>query len=162
MVGYLRTTWLWDRVRVQGGAYGARCNFDRFSGVLTFTSYRDPNLQKTIAAFDNAAEFLDTAPISQDELTRAIIGAISDIDMYMLPDAKGYTSLQRYLIGNTDELRQQMRDEILSTTVDHFRAFAGVLQEVKKNGIVKVLGYEQAIADVLASSPGWLEVLKVL
>ena len=162
MTGYLRTTWLWDRVRVQGGAYGARCNFDRFSGVLTFTSYRDPNLQKTIAVFDNAAEFLGTASISQDELTRAIIGAIADIDMYMLPDAKGYTSLQRYLIGNTDELRQQMRDEILSTTVDHFRTFAGVLQEVKKNGIVKVLGYEQAIAEALANQPGWMEVVKVL
>jgi hypothetical protein len=80
----------------------------------------------------------------------------------MLPDAKGYTSLQRYLIDNTDELRQQMRNEILSTTVDHFRAFAGVLQKVKDNGIVKVLGYEQAIAAVLASRPGWMEVVKVL
>jgi len=162
ITGYLRTTWLWDRVRVQGGAYGARCHFDRFSGILTFTSYRDPNLKKTIETFDGAAEFLGTAAISQDELTRAIIGTIADIDMYMLPDAKGYTSLQRYLIDNTDELRQQMRNEILSTTVDHFRAFAGVLQEVKKNGIVKVLGYEQAIADVLASRPGWMEVVKVL
>ncbi|MBW2599758.1 MAG: peptidase M16, partial [Deltaproteobacteria bacterium] len=41
---YLRTSWLWDRIRVRGGAYGAFCNFDKFSGVLTFLSYRDPNL----------------------------------------------------------------------------------------------------------------------
>jgi hypothetical protein len=162
LTGYLRTTWLWDRVRVQGGAYGARCHFDRFSGVLTFTSYRDPNLEKTIAAFDGAAEFLDSTSFSQDELTRAIIGAIADIDMYMLPDARGYTSLQRYLIRNTDEMRQQMREEILSTTIDHFRAFASVLRKVKDNGIVKVLGYEQAIADVLAGRPGWMEVVKIL
>jgi hypothetical protein len=162
IVGYLRTTWLWDRVRVQGGAYGARCHFDRFSGVLTFTSYRDPNLQKTLEAFDGAADFLDSATISTDELTRAIIGAIAEIDQHMLPDAKGYTSLQRYLIGNTERLRQQMRDEVLSTTVEHFRAFGGVLQKAQKNGIVKVLGSEQAVAEALARRPGWLEVLKVL
>ncbi|MCK4535221.1 MAG: peptidase M16, partial [Syntrophobacterales bacterium] len=47
---YLRTSWLWDSVRVRGGAYGAFCNFDKFSGVLTFLSYRDPNLLKTIEA----------------------------------------------------------------------------------------------------------------
>jgi len=80
----------------------------------------------------------------------------------MLPDARGYTSLQRYLIRNTDEMRQQMREEILSTTIDHFRAFASVLRKVKDNGIVKVLGYEQVIADVLAGRPGWMEVVKIL
>ncbi len=162
IVGYLRTTWLWDRVRVQGGAYGARCHFDRFSGVLTFTSYRDPNLQMTLETFDQAADFLDTAHLSADELTRAIIGAIADIDRHLLPDAKGYTSLQRYLIGNTDALRQQMRTEIFATTGDHFKAFAGVLKTARNNGIVTVLGSEQAVADTLASRPGWLDVVKVL
>ena len=42
--GYLRTSWLWERIRVQGGAYGAFCMFDRISGTMTFVSYRDPNL----------------------------------------------------------------------------------------------------------------------
>ena len=124
ITGYLRTTWLWDRVRVHGGAYGARCHFDRFSGVLTFTSYRDPNLLETLDVFDQAAGFLRDKSLSNDERIRSIIGTIADIDMYMLPDNRGYTSVQRLLVNNTDAMRQQLRDEILSTTEEHFKSFA--------------------------------------
>ena len=44
----LGTTWLWDRVRVSGGAYGGFSDFDHHTGLLTFLSYRDPNLLKTV------------------------------------------------------------------------------------------------------------------
>ena len=45
---HLGTTWLWDRVRVSGGAYGGFCDFDTHSGMFSFLSYRDPNLTKTV------------------------------------------------------------------------------------------------------------------
>jgi len=38
---FLRTTWLWEQVRVLGGAYGALCRFDKFSGAFSLVSYRD-------------------------------------------------------------------------------------------------------------------------
>ncbi len=41
---YLRTAYLWDAVRVQGGAYGCSLGFGRTSGVATYSSYRDPNV----------------------------------------------------------------------------------------------------------------------
>ena len=37
---YLGNTWLWDRVRVVGGAYGGFCSFDPQSGNFNFLSYR--------------------------------------------------------------------------------------------------------------------------
>ena len=37
---YLGTTWLWDRVRVVGGAYGGFCSFDPQSGLFSYLSYR--------------------------------------------------------------------------------------------------------------------------
>ena len=49
---YLRTTWLWEKVRVQGGAYGGFSVFDQRSGGFTFLSYRDPNLAATLDVFD--------------------------------------------------------------------------------------------------------------
>ena len=48
----LGTTWLWDRVRVSGGAYGGFSDFDPHSGMFTFLSYRDPNLLKTVDNYD--------------------------------------------------------------------------------------------------------------
>lgn len=159
---YLRTTWLWEKVRVQGGAYGGFCTFDRHSGAFSFLSYRDPNLRATLDIYDQTSRFLRQADLSDTEVTRSIIGAIGDIDAYQLPDAKGFTSLARYLIGDTEALRQQMRDEILATTAADFHAFADVLEQVRDHGLVAVLGSQEAIEAVNAKRPGWLKVEKVL
>ena len=58
ITGYLRMAYLWEKIRVQGGAYGAFVSFDDRSGVLSFLSYRDPNIAPTLASFDRAADFL--------------------------------------------------------------------------------------------------------
>lgn len=159
---YLRNSWLWERIRVQGGAYGAFCLLDRLSGMLTFVSYRDPNLLKTLDNFDQTADFLRHVELNDEEIGKAVIGTIGDIDSYMLPDTKGYISLLQHLTGDTEELRQQLRDEVLATTVADFRAFAETLQTVKEHGIVKVLGGQSAVDQSLADRQEWLKVVKVL
>jgi Zn-dependent M16 (insulinase) family peptidase len=159
---HLNTTWLWERVRVQGGAYGGFCVFDHPSGVLSYLSYRDPNLLNTLDNYDGTARFLRQLDLSPEELTKSIIGAIGQMDAYQLPDAKGYTSMVRYLIGDTDAKRQRRREEILSTTPADFKAFADVLEEVNQEGQVVVLGSQEAIAGANAARGGWLEVKKVL
>ncbi len=159
---YLRNAWLWERIRMQGGAYGAFCLFDRLTGVVTFVSYRDPNLSQTLEGFDQSAQFLADLDLTPDELTKGIIGAIGDIDQYRLPDAKGYTSMLRYLSGETDEERQRMRDEVLGTTREDFKAFGHLLEAASKKGLVKVLGSEKSIQEALEKHPGWLNVLKVM
>jgi presequence protease len=158
---YLRTTWLWDKVRVQGGAYGGLCSLDHRSGNFTFLSYRDPNLLETIDIYDQTPDFLKRTELNESELTRSIIGAIGDIDAYQLPDAKGYTSMQRYLAGEADDIRQRRRDEILGARIADFRAFADALSELIDHGQVVVLGSEQAIRAVNARRPGFLHIVQV-
>jgi Zn-dependent M16 (insulinase) family peptidase len=161
ITGYLRMAYLWDKVRVQGGAYGAYVIFDDRSGVLTFLSYRDPNVAATIDNYDKSAAFLrrlDASRLTDHELTKAIIAAIGDLDAYQLPDAKGYTSMMRYLTHRTDEMRQKTRDEVLSTNGEDFIAFGEVLEKVAQSNAVAVLGSQNAIE---AANLG-LEVTKVL
>jgi presequence protease len=160
--GYLRTSWLWERVRVQGGAYGAFSMFDRVSGTMTFVSYRDPNLLKTLDNFDRSVDFLRTSDLSDNELTKAIIGTIGHIDAYLLPDAKGFVSMLQFLIGDTEEDRQRMREEVLSTRTADFKIFAEVLDQFRTEGIVKVLGAQSAIDESSLNNPGWLNTFKVL
>jgi Zn-dependent M16 (insulinase) family peptidase len=159
---YLRTTWLWDKIRVQGGAYGGQCMFDRYSGGFTFVSYRDPNLLGTLDTYDRTANFLRDADINDAELTRNIIGTIGELDTYRLPDAKGFTSMQRYLIGDSDEARQRMREEVLSTTPGDIRSFADALAQLAAQGRVVVLGSEQAIEAANAERQSFLSVSKVM
>jgi Zn-dependent M16 (insulinase) family peptidase len=160
---YLRTSYLWERVRMQGGAYGSFCGLDLRTGAFTFISYRDPNLLDTLQVYDDAAAFLRQHPPSQDEVTRTIIGVIGEMDDYMLPDAKGFVSMVRYLAGDTDEARQKLRDEVLSTTPQDFVRFAEVLDDVRVRGRVVVMGAPEALAQANATlGDGWLRVEKVM
>jgi Zn-dependent M16 (insulinase) family peptidase len=160
IIGYLGMTHLWEKIRVQGGAYGAFAQFDDSTGVFTYLSYRDPNIADTIKNYDSAASFLkglDASRLSDNELKKAIISAIGDLDSYQLPDAKGYTSMMRYFTGRTDEMRQKLRDEVLSTNGEDFLAFGEVLEKVVNSDAVVVLGAQPA----LESSGIGLKVTKV-
>lgn len=158
---YLRTSYLWEKIRVQGGAYGAFVTFGSHSGVYSYLSYRDPNLQGTLANYDGTPAFL-RREIHADELVKSIIGAISSMDGYQLPDAKGYTSMIRYLTGVTDDYRQQVRDEILGTTPADFTALADVLERIVDQGTVAVLGSADAIKAANAALENSLHVTKVM
>ncbi len=153
---YLSRTWLWDRVRAHGGAYGGAGSLDRRSGTFLYLSWRDPNLVETLATYDDTPRFLRELQLSDDELTKAIIGTISDVDAYRLPDAKGWVALDRHLAGDTDAGRQQIRDEILGTTAGDFRAFADALDLVRERGNVVVLGAQSTLEKVNQERPGWL------
>ncbi len=161
IVSYLRIAFLREKIRVQGGAYGAFSVFDDASGTFTYLSYRDPNVAATIENFDKAAAYLrglDSSRLSDNELTKAIIGAIGDIDAYQLPDAKGYTSMLRYLTNRTDALRQKTREEVLSTNGEDFIAFGEVLEKAVRSEAITVLGSQNA----LESANIGLKVTKVL
>jgi len=163
VAGYLMTTWLWDMVRLQGGAYGVYSLLNNLSGVFAYLSYRDPNLLKTLSIFDESGNFLRKLQLSDQELTKSIIGAIRSRDEYLLPDAKGVTSLKRYLSGVTDEYRQQIRDEVLATTARDFASFGEVLDSVARTGRVVVLGSENAIKETNAKmGKDWLQLIPVL
>ncbi len=157
----LNTTYLWDKVRVQGGAYGGSSRFDLSSGNFAFLSYRDPNLLKTLDAYDGAAKALRAA-IGETDLVRSVIGVVGDLDRPEFVDAKGYSAMWRILNGTTDELRQQRRDEILGTSRADFVALAEAVDAVAAKGHVVVLGGEAAITAANEKKPGLLEVGKAV
>lgn len=162
ITSYLRSTWLWEKVRVLGGAYGGFSTFDRLSGIFTFLSYRDPNLLGTLNYYDRTAQFLKTLKIDQTELTKNIIGAIGEIDSYQLPDAKGFTAMIRFLLQISDEERQIIRKQILETNLTHFVEFSKFMTKLKKNGLVVVLGSAPAIEAANKENNNFLKEIRVL
>jgi len=142
---FLRAGYLWEQVRVLGGAYGAFCMFDLFAGTLCFVSYRDPNLDNTLRVFDHVGQHLRDTALSHDDIEKSVIGAIGEMDSHMLPDAKGFTSMIRYLSGVTDAWRQEIRNNILETTSGDFRHFAEAARQVAEHGRAVVLGSPEAV-----------------
>jgi hypothetical protein len=159
---YLNATYLWERIRVQGGAYGAFCSFNHHSGGFLFGSYRDPNLLATLDVYRGTADFLRGLDLSEDELIKAIIGAIGNIDGYQLPDAKGYSALKRHLVNYDDDMRRVFRQQVLGTTAENFHAFGGTLAELNGASTAVVLGSSDALAAANAETEGMFVIHQVL
>ena len=100
--------------------------------------------------------------LSESEVEKNIIGVIGSLDSYELPDSKGYSSMTRYLLGVTDEYRQQMRNEVLATTPEDFVKFADILDGVRDHGQIVVLGSQAAIEAANKEMGGVFAVTKVL
>jgi Zn-dependent M16 (insulinase) family peptidase len=161
VTNYLSMTYVWEKLRVQGGAYGGYSIFDDHSGVFAFFSYRDPNLAASLEHYDKASSYLkglDSTRLTDKELTKAIIRAIARIDAYQLPDAKGYTSMIRYLSGDTEDFRQKIREQVLSTNGEDFIAFGETIQKLTSSDAITVIGSQTAIE----SANIGLKVTKVL
>ncbi|GGA54421.1 insulinase family protein [Pelagibacterium lentulum] len=158
---YLGTSYLWDKIRVEGGAYGGFARYEPVSGSYAFGSYRDPNLLASLDVYDKAADYLRNE-LSEADRVRSIIGTIGDMDPYQLPDAKGYSAFARALTGVSDGYRQERREQVLNTTKSDFKAAADVLAAVARQGHVVVIGSPEAIEGANRERNGFMNVTKVL
>ncbi len=156
---YLRMTYLWDRVRVIGGAYGCGIQFSKADGTLIFASYRDPQTEKTIEVFQKSVDFLENINLSERELNCAIIGTIGEYDSYLLPEAKASTALWRDLSNETIEFRQKVRDEIFNTKTSDFHAYAQILKKAINHANYVSFGGENL--ENFAQNKNW-KIVKIL
>jgi Zn-dependent M16 (insulinase) family peptidase len=143
----LRYDYLWNKIRVQGGAYGAFAQFDR-SGNVVFGSYRDPNLAETLKVYDETVNYLNNftaETVSPREMTKYIIGTMSSMDTPLTPQMKGERADAAYIRNITQQDLQQERDEILSAKQQDINKLAQLVEAAMKINCLCVLGGEQKI-----------------
>lgn len=143
MMGY---EYLWNQVRVKGGAYGCMCNFSK-NGDSYFVSYRDPNLEKTVEVYQQASEFIQNYEADERTITQFIIGAVSELDTPMTPAAKGSYSLIGYLSGWSIEKVQKERDELLATTADTLQSLYRYVEAFMEQDCLCVVGNGDKMKD---------------
>lgn len=136
--------YLWNNVRVKGGAYGCSSSFLR-TGDSYFTSYRDPNLGKTNEVYEKMPEYIRNFQADEREMTKYIIGTLGNMDMPLYPEGKGQRAITAYLKKLTLEELQAERDEILQATDEDIRALADMVQSVLSDGNICVIGNENNI-----------------
>jgi hypothetical protein len=105
---------LYQKIRVQGGAYGGMCQYDPTNGLFAFLSYRDPHLERTLAVYEEALRFAEDGGIPAEEIRKAVIGSIGALDRPTDPAGRGFTSMIRHFAGLTDEERRRFRQAVLA------------------------------------------------
>ena len=135
----LQWDYLWNRLRVMGGAYGGRITLER-DGNMIFSSYRDPNLVETLEIYDEAADYLKDFRPDEREMTKYIIGTVGELDRPLTPAVRGERATKYWISKvNRDDLQRE-RDEVLGTKPEDIRRCADLIAEMMGKNYFCALG----------------------
>ena len=135
----------WNRIRVQGGAYGAGLQIDR-SGNLFSYSFRDPSPARTLEADSGAGAFLRDFVQNGENLDKYIISALNEMNPLLSPRDKGALADARMLTGFTREESERIRKEVLHATPDQLAACGDWLDRFASEGSICVVAHGDALA----------------
>lgn len=139
-------SYLWNVVRVQGGAYGTGINLRRDGGMFTY-SFRDPSPARTLAVNSGISDFIRQFCESDEPLDKYIISTLSDEDPLRSPREQGAAADVFWMIGRTKEEIIAQRKEMLSTTRQTLLDSCAVWDAFAKNGSVCVCASENLLAE---------------
>ncbi|MBR2661089.1 MAG: insulinase family protein [Clostridia bacterium] len=138
--------YLWNRVRVQGGAYGAGMQVDRSGNVFSY-SFRDPTPARTLGVDAGAAEFLRAFAENGEDMDQYIISALNELNPLLSPRDRGSLADGRYMTGYTREEAERIRRQILHAVPEDLVRCAGWLDAFSREGAVCVVAHQDALKD---------------
>ncbi len=144
LAGFLRNGYLHRAIREQGGAYGGGANYNPRGGAFNFFSYRDPRLTETLKDFDAAIDWMLNTKHEQLALEEAVLGVISGIDKPASPAAEYQQTAIANYFGNTPDVREAFRSNVLKVTLDDLKAVTEKYF-VGQRADIAVLGPKEAL-----------------
>lgn len=136
--------YLWKNLRVKGGAYGCMSGFNRGGGGY-FASYRDPHLKGTLDVYKGISEYIKDFEATEEELTKYIIGTMSNLDHPMNPVTKGERSMNLFLSHITEDMLIEERNQVLDATIDDIRELYKIIDAILESRQICVVGSEEKI-----------------
>ena len=138
--------YLWNKVRVQGGAYGAGF-IPRKSGEICCYSYRDPSPRNSLECYKGAGEYLRELVGSGEDLTKFIIGAIGEYDVLRTPRSEAAQGLYDLIVGWTPMMEEKLYSDMINTSGEDILRAADIIDEAISRASVAVAADEMTLSD---------------
>lgn len=142
----LTLDYLWNKVRVQGGAYGTGIKA-LIGGSIYSYSYRDPNLFDSIEVNKGAGDHLRKLCKEKAEIDKYIISAIAATEPLLSPHMALAFADRDYFTGYTKEDVNLQREQMLGTSYEKLMHAADVFDKFAEDGSLCVIGPEEKLKD---------------
>ncbi|HHT24687.1 MAG TPA: hypothetical protein GXZ76_04085 [Clostridiaceae bacterium] len=140
----INTDYLWNSIRVKGGAYGASMLLDR-QGNLILASYRDPECSKTYQVYAELENYLTNLAVSDDELTGYLIGTFANLDQPLSFPAASRRAKNLYDHDITTEQLLAERKQALNVQVADLKQHAQLIGKALAQNIRCTLGNSEKL-----------------
>ncbi len=142
----LSLDWLWNQVRVRGGAYGVNFGVTRSKNAM-FTSYRDPSVKNTLDTYDKTLEYLDGFAKKVPDIEKYVISTAAAYERPLCPKDIGALARRNYFEGYSNEMRRASKAEALSTTSEDIEKMAELIKPLAEKNLCAVVGNKDKIAE---------------
>ena len=144
VMNILESGYLWDRIRLQGGAYGTEILLSQ-EGYLVVSTYCDPNINRTLDVFDSIGDYLQNMDMKPEQYERYVV---STLGAFWAPISMDKRSERlAYMVGtNTDtKKRDIIYQQILSSNSSVFKVVSNMFKIFSEHRVYSVIGNEDAI-----------------
>lgn len=137
--------YLWNEIRVKGGAYG--CGF-RAAGErqTAFYTYRDPAIDPSIERVARAGEWLGSFEPDEAAFEGFIVSCVSGMDAPVKPYALTKRRNTTYLAGLDPHAREERRAQMLAATPGELRSLGTDVTRIAAESPICVFGGRDVIA----------------
>jgi Zn-dependent M16 (insulinase) family peptidase len=142
----LTMEYLWNKIRVQGGAYGCGFSIDKTANCF-FYSYRDPQPWTSLTTYQESAKFLQDFAQSDGDVERFIIGTVADLDPHLSHKRQVDTADVWYLTGYSAEKTLETRRELMSTGTEDLLNLSQVLAQAVEDNAICIVGPADVFSD---------------
>lgn len=149
--------YLWNEIRVKGGAYG--CGF-RAAGErqTAFYTYRDPAVDPSIERMERAGAWLGSFEPDEAAFEGFIVSCVSGMDAPVKPYALTKRRNTTYLAGLDPHAREERRAQMLAATPGELRSLGADVTRIAAESPTCVFGGR----DVIAKSNAGFNVVDLL
>lgn len=127
---YLSGSLLWEKIRTQGGAYGANALTAGTNDGFFCTTYRDPNPEKSIEIIKECLKIASNITLSDSELKKILTGNYSDATQPHSPYENGWIGIYRFLNSFTDADKKNLINLELDVTQQDLKKCAKDLYDL--------------------------------
>lgn len=145
LANILSLDWLWNEVRVRGGAYGVGFKADnKYAG---FSSFRDPSVKGTVETYDKTLSYLDGFASRTPDIEKYVISTAAAYERPLCPRDVGASAQTNYFEGNNDERRREYKRQAMSTTASDIEGFASLIAPLAEKNLCVVVGNKDKIEE---------------
>ena len=141
--------YLWNEVRVKGGAYGAGFQAVR-SGTVRFYSYRDPHLDETLARMNATPAWLAAFEPTREEMDGYIVSTVAGFDTPLKARMLVRRQDGDFFSRRSPEARRETRQQMIDATPEQLHQLAGTIEGVLAKGALCVFGNKEIIESAKA------------
>lgn len=126
-------SYLWNEIRVKGGAYGSAMVSSNWGSSFTCLSWDDPTPERTLQIFSKISNDYFSSWLSEMDIERACVSTLGELESPLSPAGELGRAVRNTVFSVNDDDRQEYKNRLFRFNLDDFYKSLQELNMISKS-----------------------------